>query len=352
MVEGFTAGGIDAVTFAGNNNLDFGAVAMLDTVDLLEGHDIAVAGVGEDLERAREPTYLSAGDRTVAVVDACSILRPGYAATDDRAGLAPLHVSTFYETLEDVYEQPATPARTVSIPDERDRRAYLAAVETASERADHVLACFHWGVHFTYDLAMYQPDLAYDAIDAGADAVVGTHPHNLQAVDVHRGKPILYSLGNFIFDYADPGAKAGLSSYLRHYGMHLDPEWTAGAYLQPKHTRDTAIAHLRLSDDGVELELTPVFIGKDSTPAPVDHGSSRGRRVIDLLRTLSGEIGTELAYVDGRLLLDPDASTGDTREWVRERTLSYPWLAKLQLAEYGDTPLALEDLLGEGSVGA
>lgn len=345
MVEGFTAGGIDAVTFAGNNNLDFGPVAMFDTVDLLEDHGIAVVGVGEDVAAAREPVYLTAQGKTVAVVDACSILRPGYAATADSPGLSPLHVSTFYEPLENIYEQPGTPARTVTVPDERDLRALRSVIEAADTRADFVVACFHWGVHFTYDLAMYQPDVAYESIDAGADAVVGTHPHNLQAIDVYRGKPIFYSLGNFVFDYKDPGAKEGLSKYLQFYGMHLDPEWTSGKYLQPSHTRDTMIVHLLLAEDGVEFEITPVWIDEESTPVPVDADGERGRRIVELITSLSAEIGTDLEYRDGKVVLSSLESDVDTRMWVRDRKLSYPWLAALGLSEYGDNPLSLMDTL-------
>lgn len=345
MVEGFTAGGIDAVTFAGNNNLDFGPIAMFDTVDLLEGHGIEVVGVGEDLEAAREPLYLSSQGKTVAIVDACSILRPGYAATAESAGLSPLHVSTFYEPLENIYEQPGTPARTVTIADEANLRALCSVIEEAGDRADFVIACFHWGIHFTYDLAMYQPDVAYEAIDAGADAVVGTHPHNLQAIDVYEEKPIFYSLGNFVFDYKDPGAKEGLSKYLQFYGMHLDPEWTSGKYLQPSHTRDTMIVHLVLAEDGVEVEITPVWINKESTPVPVDDESETGRRIIKLVSKLSAEIGTELEYRDGKIVLSSTDKDVDTRMWVRERKQSYPWLAKLQHSEYSDTSVSLVDLL-------
>ena len=217
MVDGLTAGEIDAVTYAGNNNVDYGPEAMFDTVTRLENHDIAAVGVGQNVESAREPLFLDVGDTTVAIVNVCSILRSGYAATDNRPGLSPLRVSTFYETLENVYEQPATPARTVSVPDWDDLQAFTERIEDATERADYVLACIHAGIHFTYDLAMYQPDVAYEAIEAGADAVVGTHPHNLQAIDVHRGKPIFYSLGNVIFDQPeDHAAESVTQGYLQY----------------------------------------------------------------------------------------------------------------------------------------
>ncbi len=343
MVEGLAAGGFDAVTFAGNNNVDYGPEAMFDTVDRLEGVGIDAVGVGADVEAAREPLYLEAGGTTVGVVDACSILRSGYAATERRPGLSPLRVSTFYETLENVYEQPGTPARTVTVPDEADLRAYLSAVEAAADRADYVVACHHAGVHFTYDLATYQPDVAYAAVEAGADAVVGTHAHNLQAVDVHRGAPIFYSLGNVVFDQpGDAAADRVAAGYLRYYGLSTDSG--AEDYPHPWHTRDTMVVHLTLGPDGASFELTPVRIGDDATPAPVAPDDPDGERIASLLRALSAEVGVELAVEDGALRL-ADAGSTDARLWVRERMQSYPWLAKLQLAGHPDAPLDLVDLL-------
>ena len=343
MVEGLAAAGFDAVTFAGNNNVDYGPEAMFDTVDRLADAGIATVGVGEDVDDAREPVVLEAGGTTVALVDACSILRSGYAATADRPGLAPLRVSTFYETLENVYEQPGTPARTVTVPDEHDLRAYLATVEAAADAADFVVACHHAGVHFTYDLATYQPDVAYAAVEAGADAVVGTHAHNLQAVDVHRGAPVCYSLGNVVFDQpGDAAADRVAAGYLRYYGMSTDSG--AANYPHPRHTRDSMLVHLDLGPDGAAFELHPVHIADDATPEPADPDGPDGARIVALLRALSAEVGVELEREGDRLVLG-DPGDVDARLWVRERMGSYPWLARLQTLAYGDAPADLVDVL-------
>lgn len=343
MVDGLVAGGIDAVTFAGNNNVDYGPEAMFDTVDRLSDHGIEAVGVGENVDDARAPLYLEAGEATVAIVNVCSILRSGYAATETRPGLSPLRVSTFYETLENEYEQPATPGRTVSVPNRRDMNALTDRIAEANEFADYVLACIHAGVHFTYDLAMYQPDVAYEAIEAGADAVIGTHPHNLQAVDVHQEKPIFYSLGNIVFDQPEEHAAESVTQgYLQYYGM--DPESGATNYPHPRHTRDTMLVHLTLSESGVDFELQPVRINERATPEPVFEGDAAAERIADLLQALSGEIGVDLSYQAGTLSL-AGTKERDTRQWVRDRTQSYPWLAKLQLTEYDDNPLSLTDVL-------
>ena len=65
---------------------------------------------------------------------------------------------------------------------------------------DYLFVMVHWGVEHTTELTDYQPNDAYKMIDAGADAVIGMHSHCLQPVEYYNGKPIFYSLGNFIFN--------------------------------------------------------------------------------------------------------------------------------------------------------
>ncbi len=343
MVNGFVDGNIDAVTFAGNNNVDYGPEAMLDTVDRLSTNGVQSVGVGADLSAAREPLYLKGDSATLGVVNACSVLRSGYAATDTTPGLSPVHVSTFYETLENVYEQPGTPPRTVTMPNERDLTAVQNKIEEAADTADFVLFAMHGGVHFTYDLAMYQPDIAYRAIDAGADAVIGTHPHNLQAIDIYRGKPIFYSLGNFVFDQPESAASESVSTgYLQYYGMST--ESGARNYPHPRHTRDTMIVHLELTDTDIDFSITPVRIGDDATPVPVSPTDEEGRQIHTLLSALSEEIGVTVSVENDRLVATKSDDI-NTRLWVRDRMQSYPWLSKLQLSTYSNTSVKLQDFL-------
>jgi len=344
MLDGLVSGEFDAVTYAGNNQFDYGSEALFDTINRLQENNIGIVGVGKNIDDAREPIYLERNGTTVAIVNVCSLLRSGYEATETDPGLAPLHVSTFYETLENKYEQPATPPRTVAVPDVTDLQAVTEIISEANKKADYVIGAFHWGVHFTYDLANYQAQVAYEAIDSGADVIVGTHPHNLQAVDVYKGKPIFYSLGNFVFDQPENHAADSLSKgYLKYYGMSTDSG--AENYPHPRHTRETMVAKVGLSQDGIEAKMIPVKINVEATPKPVDIEEDKGEKIYKLLKKLSGEIGTDISEENGEIILDTDQETTDTRVELNQRMQSYPWLHKLQIAEYSDSPITMEDLL-------
>jgi poly-gamma-glutamate capsule biosynthesis protein CapA/YwtB (metallophosphatase superfamily) len=327
-VEALTAAGFDVVSFAGNNNLDYGFSAFYDTVELCRSNGISVVGAGRDVEEAIAPVVLAVKDRKVAFVNFCSILRDGYAATSTRGGISPLHVSTFYEPLENVYEQPGTPSRTVTVVDRGDLERVIDTITAARERADIVVACFHWGVHFTHDLATYQPDVAYAAIDAGADLILGTHPHCLQAIDVYKGKPIFYSLGNFAFEQ-EPAARHGVGEYLSFYGLPVDEDLPQHPH--PRHCRLTMITTITFDGEGTaEARLTPAYFNDDAQPEPLEAGTERHEQVMALLEDLSSEIGTSIARDgnDGVIALTKTRPV-DTRSWVRDRAMSYPRLSRL-----------------------
>jgi poly-gamma-glutamate synthesis protein (capsule biosynthesis protein) len=334
-IEALTAAKFDLVTFAGNNNLDYGLEAFEDTIHLCRENGISVVGAGKDLDEACSPVILEPNGVRVAFVNFCSILRDGFAATKTRGGIAPLRVSTFYEPLENIYEQPGTPSRTVTIPDDRDLMRVMTTIEEARGRADVIVACFHWGVHFTHDLATYQPDVAYQAIDAGADAVIGTHPHCLQAVDVYKGRPIFYSLGNFAFEQPEKIARHGVGEYLSFYGLPMDT--SLPQHPHPWHCRLTVIATITFDVNAVtEVRLTPVYLNDNSQTEPLKEGSERHEQVISLLEKLSQEIGTEIIRDGDDGLVQLEKRSGvDTREWVRQRAMSYPWLAHLLAGDGG-----------------
>jgi poly-gamma-glutamate capsule biosynthesis protein CapA/YwtB (metallophosphatase superfamily) len=338
-IEALTAAGFDIVSFAGNNNLDYGLDAFQDTIDLCRSNGIEVVGGGRSLAEASAPVVLPANGGRVAFVNFCSILRDGYAATPARGGISPLHVSTFYEPLENVYEQPGTPSRTVTMVDQQDMRRVTDAIARARDQADIVVGCFHWGVHFTHDLAMYQPDVAYAAIDAGADLVLGTHPHCLQAVDVYKGVPIFYSLGNFAFEQ-DTSARHGVRAYLSFYGLPVDE--TLPQHPHPRHCRLTVITTISFEGRKVtEARLTPTYFNDDAQPEPLEAGTSRHDEVMTLLEDLSAEIGTSITPDGNDGIVQPEkVKPLDTRTWVRDRAMSYPRLSQL-LASVPPTTEAL-----------
>jgi len=332
-IDALKFAGFDIVSFAGNNNLDYGIEAFLDTIDRLKSHEIAVVGAGNNLDEARSPVILERNGVKVAFISHCSILRDGYEATPERPGIAPLKVKTFYEPLENIYEQPGTPAKTVTIPDHDDLTAVLKTIKEAKSLADIVVASFHWGVHFTHDLAIYQPEVGYAAIDAGADLVIGSHPHCLQAIDVYKGKVIFYSLGNFAFETTNPVAKRGVAEYLSFYGLPLGEE--AETYRHPTHTRQSVIVKCRIEERKIcQVSLIPSLFGDKGKPELCPPGSQEFEDIFKLLKDLSGELGTILELHGDEIVVAPTKEREvDTRDLISKRKVSYPSLRKLPFKE-------------------
>jgi poly-gamma-glutamate synthesis protein (capsule biosynthesis protein) len=81
-----------------------------------------------------------------------------------------------------------------------DSALFLNAIKKARAIADVVIAVVHWGTEYSYELEDEQTALAKEIIGAGADMIVGSHPHCLQGIEFYNGKPIIYSLGNFWFN--------------------------------------------------------------------------------------------------------------------------------------------------------
>lgn len=266
--------GIDVMSLAGNHCLDWGYEGLSDTLRHVREAGMLACGAGATLDDARRPAILAHGDLNVAFIARNSILPEGYAAMANRAGCAPLRAHTVYEAIE--HDQPGTPPRTLSFPHRGDLDALLADIAAARVRADVVIVSLHWGVHMIPAvIAGYQRIVAHAAIEAGAHAILGHHPHILKGVEFHRGAPIFYSLGNFAIEQPhiwDPGITATES--FRHL-VSLNPTWRPEqVYMLPEDTRMTGIARLACSKHGVEaVEFLPAWIDDDSTPmllAPED----------------------------------------------------------------------------------
>jgi len=166
--------GVNVAGLANNHVFDYGEQAFLDTLETLEGAGIPSVGAGRDLAAAQAPVYLQAGGLTVAYVAASRAekVRMTPEATDTTPGILLCY----------------------------DNSRFIASIREASAHADYVVALPHWGTERTTDLEDAQTHGARAYIDAGADAVIGTHAHCLQGIEFYEGKPILYNLGNFWFD--------------------------------------------------------------------------------------------------------------------------------------------------------
>jgi poly-gamma-glutamate capsule biosynthesis protein CapA/YwtB (metallophosphatase superfamily) len=267
LARALHAAGIDVVSFAGNHCLDFGYEAFADTLQHCAHAGVQVCGAGENLESARRPLVCTVGRHRLAVFAACSILPEGYAAEPAKPGCAPLRAFTVYQAVEP--DQPGTPPRTCTFAHRGDLDALTAAVRVARSAHDVVLVSLHWGIHMVPAvLADYQRQVAHALIDAGADAVLGHHPHVLKGIELYRGKAIFYSLGNFAIEQPHIWDPAILESASFRHLVSLNPQWDVSRrYMLPENTRATGLAKLVLHEDGsMSYRFCPAWI--DDTSAP------------------------------------------------------------------------------------
>ena len=182
------------------NNVHFGAAAIKHSLSLLDKHNIVHAGAGMNRSEARRPALFESQGTTFGLLSYTSVYWPiGQAAGEKTAGVATVKVYTAYEPHRRLFEMPGAPATILTHPDEKECEEIKNDIIELRKKVDVLVVYFHWGVSGNHEVCQYQTTLGRLAIDAGADVVVGSHPHVVQAVEIYQGKPIVYSLGNFIF---------------------------------------------------------------------------------------------------------------------------------------------------------
>ncbi|MDB5795632.1 MAG: putative poly-gamma-glutamate biosynthesis enzyme [Noviherbaspirillum sp.] len=200
----------DAVSLANNHSGDFGRAAFAEMLDLLDKAGIARFGGGRNLREAHAPLIIERKGLRIALLGYNEFLPRTFEADADAPGVA---WSEDDQVVDDLRK-----ARSV-------------------HRADIVIPVMHWGWEDEPVAGRRQRELARLMVDAGADAVIGGHPHVTQDIEHYKGKPIVYSVGNFVIDAIDNEAQA-TGWVLR---LHLDR--------QGVRRWDTRVA--RLDGDGI-----------------------------------------------------------------------------------------------------
>lgn len=163
---------VSAVSLANNHIADQGLGGFEETANLLKEKKILYGGAGRNTADAQKPVELKCGKTKAGVVFAT------YGANLPAEGLA-------YLSLDDASQ----------------------VIKKIDKDYDLVIVYAHWGSEYTATQSPYQQEMARKYIDAGADLVVGSHPHVLQPVEIYKNKAIAYSLGNMVFDQAPSGVK-------------------------------------------------------------------------------------------------------------------------------------------------
>ena len=244
--------GVDIVGLANNHTFDFGEVSFMDTLETLEKAQIPYVGAGRDIKQAAAPVYLETNGFKIAYVAASRAEYTIYTpeATETEPGILWCY----------------------------DYTRFLESIREAAENADYVIALPHWGVEHSTVLEDEQIYGAHAMIDAGADAVIGAHPHILQGIEYYEGKPILYSLGNFWFDDYDidtlvaelhiKGEKTDKDSSLKKADIELKlyPGTQSGVY--------TALADTEEWKSNILQYLEGISVNVDIDDEGVVHGDS------------------------------------------------------------------------------
>ena len=223
VLAGLRRAGFDVLSLANNHTGDFGLRALIDTVDRVAAARIAPVGAGRNLNRARQPAVVERNGIKFGFL-AFNAIGETPAAGRDSPGAVRIRM----------------PPRTGPL-NETDLRAMQAAVRRLNAKADVVVVLPHWGDQYTNRPVPEQRRVARALIDAGADLIVGGHPHWVQGIELYRDRLIAHSLGNYVFD--------------------MD-------FSRP--TREGVILELTFwGSDLKAAELIPVVIGSDFAPRVV-----------------------------------------------------------------------------------
>lgn len=196
--------GFNLMAFANNHALDYGEKAFLETIDLMRSKQILIAGAGKNLKQSREPAIIEKEKLKLGMLCFSSIIPNGFDAQSNRPGINPIRINTKYIFKGGKHEYPGTLPEDKTYTLQKDLERMKKDIQALKKKVDVVLVNHHWGTSMTHKVKDFEREIAYASIDSGADIVLGGHPHVLQGIEFYKKRPIVYSMGNLIFDFDIP----------------------------------------------------------------------------------------------------------------------------------------------------
>jgi poly-gamma-glutamate capsule biosynthesis protein CapA/YwtB (metallophosphatase superfamily) len=185
LMEGLGVSGFNMFSLANNHILDYGGRALLDTVEFMEEKNYFYSGAGKNKQEASAARYREINGIKFAFI-----------ANVD------MYLSREKGSSPQAFERSGL-------------NEISAVIREAKKNADYVIVSFHWGEEYKNYPAKRQQEYGRACVDSGADLVIGHHPHVMQGIEKYKGKIILYSLGNFIFDQRRAGTNEAMVFFCR-----------------------------------------------------------------------------------------------------------------------------------------
>lgn len=179
--EGLTYSGVDVVSVANNHSANFGREVFYDNLKNLSDINIETCGGGTNNQEAHEVKVINRGGIKFGYLCYNSIIG-GLRSGESSSGVATIEMEPWYRD------------------NETDIKEAIKDIRNAKKKVDFLTVSPHWGVEYKHYPNDSQQNIAHKMVDAGADLIVGTHPHVVQGSEYYDGQYITYSLGNFIFD--------------------------------------------------------------------------------------------------------------------------------------------------------
>jgi poly-gamma-glutamate synthesis protein (capsule biosynthesis protein) len=356
--------GFDLLNRANNHTTDYGIEGMLETSRLLDSLGLVHAGTGMSLGEATQAKYLETAKGRFALIGLASTFNPGARAGEPRSeikgrpGLNPLRVDRRYQldparkaelrrvvgalggALPQTKDEPLRFGRLTFVegPETRvletvnphDEDRILRSVRSAARQADFVIVNSH--SHESGRTPEEPPEFimsfARKCIDAGAATYIIHGPHRLRGIEIYKGRPIFYSLADFIFQYETTEPQA--ADIYHDFGV-FDPKALAGDLYEedvqredygprnPEWWESVVAVPVFRALSLIEMKLYPIELGHKTAPIIGDGRAQRGtprlaseplsREIIEHLAQLSAPLGTRIVYREGIGVWEPDGAS-------------------------------------------
>lgn len=175
--------GVTHANLSNNHSIDCGRNGLIQTVFNLNSFNIKTTGYGKTQEETCNPTILRKNDQEIAIFSTVGIPIEYYYSLNNKPGICTMSVEDICNNVSAFNKQNPNVKIFVQI---------------------------HWGTEYKSEPDLTQRKHAHQLIDAGADVIIGHHPHVIQTIELYKDKPIFYSVGNFIFDLSNPQTHIGI----------------------------------------------------------------------------------------------------------------------------------------------